>query len=148
MSFFGSIKHFFSNLWHEITGGKATNVLHETLVGINLVEPLLVLAVQDVDPEYATTVQSAVDEIRKDMTALSDLAASGVNPSDATVQAKLRTGLKAVNANISALLDAGHIKNTNLRNEITAGLSELAAVVTSLPTIAAPAPTPAVAPTQ
>lgn len=131
MSFFSSLAHFFGNVWHAVTGS-GPNVLHQTLTGINIVEPLLVLGVQDADPAAAPEVKAAVDEIRKDMTALSDLIAESTNPKDSTVLAKVQTALTAINSQIANLLSVGHIKNTTLQNEIQAGLSELEAVVASI----------------
>jgi hypothetical protein len=144
MSFFSSIKNFFVNLWRELTGSGASSLLHEALVAINVTEPLLVLAVTDADPAAAAGVKSVVDEIRTDMTTLSNIiAANATNTESVSVQSEVLSGLTKIAANIGPLLDAGHVKNTNLRNEIVAGVNEIQAVIAALTGSVAAASAPA-----
>jgi hypothetical protein len=95
------------------------------------------------DPGDASEVQNIVAEVQSDMAAASTLIAQSHSSPDATTYQKLANVLGSVNANLGALLAAGHIKNPETLAKVTklSGLitGEISAIIQSLPKAATPA---------
>jgi len=130
VSFFKKIPGFFSKLF-----GKAPSALQTISTTIKLIGPGIasLYALVSKDPADAAEAQNVTAEVETDLAAMQTVIAQSHNSADANTYAKLETLANALKGNLQELLTAGHIKNPDTVNKVTAivnlSIGELDAVL-------------------
>jgi hypothetical protein len=128
MSFLSKVEAEFKKLF-----GETPSILQKAQSAIAFAAPIIQLVVAETDPKDAATVGNIIGSVKSDISTASAVItdAHGGTP-DATALQTVGASLSAVNSNLSALLSAGHIKNTSTQAKITAIVGEFNAVISQL----------------
>lgn len=126
-NFFRAVESFFARHF-----GRTQSVLQKAGTALSFAAPLAKRIIAQVDPKDLPLVTNVIAEVEKDTADALALISQSHSAADSTVTARLTAGIGAISSNLSELLDAGHIKDTNLRADVTMGVEELQAVIGQL----------------
>jgi len=135
--FFKSIGGFFAKLFSHAPSWSQTASTTLTLATPMLNTFLQLTAGQDV----ANETVNVIGEIKSDLAAVATWLSQSHDSADPSVIAQIRATLTAVNTNLAALLQAGHIKNPDTLSKVTIAVNaftgEISAILDVLPKTAA-----------
>lgn len=131
MSFITSVENFFKKFF---TSAPQWTVIASTAVKIATPLALTILAVVTKDPAATAEGQNIANEVISDLGVVGTTAASiHSDASNPTAIATISSALTSASANLNALLQAGHIKDTATQSTATLIVGELAAIASVLP---------------
>jgi hypothetical protein len=135
MSFFGKLAHVFGSIF-----GKAPSVLQTVRSVISFVGPLVSGILPLVGgEEYAAETGKIIAEIESDLGTAATLISQAHGSPSADVYDKINNLLGAVNNNLAALLQSGHIKDAGTVTKVTAIVNTITAEVQAVTGLLKPA---------
>jgi uncharacterized protein involved in cysteine biosynthesis len=115
--------------------GSAPQWIHYAQVVVTFLAPLTTAAITMFAPEVLPIAGPIMAEVQADLATVSTLTADG------TATPSLAAAIQRIQANLTALMAAGHIKDATLQANITLAVNELAALASMLPTSTTPVAT-------